>query len=50
LPINVTVSQLLKVGDQLLQVGGGARYWANDPDGAPTGWGARFTLTLLFPR
>jgi len=49
-PINFTVAQLLKVGGQLLQVGVGARYWANSPVGAPEGWGARLTLTLLFPR
>ncbi len=44
------VAQLLKIGDQILQVGVGARYWADGPAGAPSGWGARFTLTLLFPR
>lgn len=27
-PINFNVAQLLRVGDQLLQVGAGVRYWA----------------------
>jgi hypothetical protein len=49
-PINFNVAQLLRVGGQILQVGAGARYWAEGPAGAPTGWGMRFTLTLLFPR
>lgn len=49
-PINVSVSQLLRVGTQLFQVGVGARYWVDGPDGAPTGWGARLAVTLLFPR
>jgi hypothetical protein len=49
-PINFTVAQLLKLGGQLLQLGVGARYWADGPAGAPTGWGGRFTLTLLFPK
>jgi hypothetical protein len=44
------VAQLLRVGDQLLQVGGGVRYWATGSDMAPSGWGFRLTLTLLFPR
>jgi len=49
-PLNFSVSQLLRVGGQLLQVGVGARYWAEGPDRAPEGWGFRFTTTLLFPR
>lgn len=50
MPINFNVAQLLKVGDQLLQVGGGVRYWAAGGNTAPEGWGFRLTVTLLFPR
>lgn len=49
-PISFNVSQLLRLGDQLLQVGAGVRYWADSPDKGPSGWGVRFTLTFLFPR
>ena len=49
-PINASVSQVLKLGDQLLNVGGGVRYWADSPTSGPHGWGYRFTATLLFPR
>ncbi len=49
-PVNCSVSQLLRVGGQLLQVGVGARYWAEGSNAAPEGWGFRFTTTLLFPR
>ncbi|MCU0304423.1 MAG: hypothetical protein MUC56_10240 [Thermoanaerobaculales bacterium] len=49
-PVNLTVAQLLKIRSQLLQVGVGARYWAEGPELAPRGWGFRFTTTLLFPR
>ncbi|MCU0293992.1 MAG: hypothetical protein MUF10_18745, partial [Thermoanaerobaculaceae bacterium] len=49
-PLNCSVSQLLRVGGQLLQVGIGARYWAEGPELAPGGWGVRLTTTLLFPR
>jgi len=31
--------QLLKIGNQLIQVGGGVRYWADAPDAAED-WGA----------
>jgi len=49
-PINFNVAQLLRVGDQLLQVGGGVRYWAAGGNTAPQGWGFRLTVTLLFPK
>jgi penicillin-binding protein 1C len=49
-PINMSVSQILKFGDQLVQVGAGARYWADAPAGGPSGWGYRMTLTFLFPK
>lgn len=49
-PINAGVTQVLRLGDQLLSVGGFARYWADSPDHGPHGWGFRITVTLLFPR
>jgi hypothetical protein len=49
-PINVTVTQLLKIGEQRLTLQGGARYWADSPDSGAHGWGARFAVTFLFPK
>jgi hypothetical protein len=49
-PVNFSVSQLLKVGPQLLQVGAGVRYWLDGPDAGPEGWGLRLNLVLVFPR
>ena len=49
-PLNLTIAQLLRAGDQLVQVGGGIRYWVDAPDGGPEGWGFRFQVTLLFPK
>jgi hypothetical protein len=49
-PINLTVQQLLKVGNLPFQIGGGVRYWADSPDNGPEGWGARLQLTFLFPK
>jgi hypothetical protein len=48
-PINLTVQQLLKVGNQIFQIGGGVRYWAESSNNGPEGWGARLQLTFLFP-
>lgn len=49
-PVNLTVTQLLKIGGQPLTLQAGPRYWLDSPQDGPQGWGLRFTLTLLFPR
>jgi len=49
-PINLIASQILRIDQQLISVGGGVRYWAEAPDSGPHGWGLRLTVTLLFPR
>ena len=48
-PIHLIVKQMVKVGEQRLQLEAGARYWADSAPGGPHGWGARFTVTFLFP-
>jgi hypothetical protein len=48
-PLNASVSQLLKIGKQPIQLSLGARYYAEKPDGGPD-WGLRFAVTLLFPK
>jgi hypothetical protein len=48
-PINLTVAQLTRMGKQPVQIGIGARYYAEKPEGGPD-WGARLTLTFLFPK
>jgi hypothetical protein len=49
-PVNLTFSQMLRVKTQIIQVGVGARYWADSPPNGPEGWGGRVQLTLLFPK
>ncbi len=49
-PVNLSVSQMLKVGEQIFQIGGGIRYWLDSPDNGPEDWGARINLTFLFPK
>ena len=48
-PLNLFVSQLLKLGKLPIQFQLGGRYYAEKPDGGPD-WGLRFTVTLLFPK
>lgn len=48
-PINLTVTQLTKVGNQRISIGGGVKYYAEKPAGGPD-WGVRLVLTLLFPQ
>ena len=48
-PVNLVVSQLLKVGEQPVQAFIGARYYAETPANGPE-WGLRFGLTFLFPK
>jgi hypothetical protein len=48
-PLNATVTKVLKLGGQLVSVGGGARYYVTGPDTAPD-WGLRVIVTFLFPK
>jgi hypothetical protein len=48
-PINGTVSQLLKVGGHPVSLQLGYRYYADRPTGGPQ-WGWRFQVQLLYPR
>ena len=48
-PVNLVVSQIIKLKDQPVQFFVGGRYYAEAPDDGPE-WGIRFGFTLLFPR
>ncbi|MFI5340143.1 MAG: hypothetical protein ACHQ7N_09925 [Candidatus Methylomirabilales bacterium] len=49
MPLNLTVSQLLKLGKQPIQFQLGGRSYLDRPTGGPD-WGIRFGVTLLFPK
>jgi hypothetical protein len=49
-PINATATKVTKIGNQLVSVGAGVRYWADSTAVAPHGWGFRLVFTLLFPK
>jgi hypothetical protein len=48
-PLNLGLSQVLKLGGQLISVQGGVRAYVVSPTNGPD-WGLRLTLTLLFPK
>lgn len=48
-PFNVSYSKVMKWGDQLVSVSGGARVWIETPGKGPD-YGVRFGLTLLYPQ
>jgi hypothetical protein len=48
-PMNFTITQLLKIKGQPISVQLGYRYYVDGPDGGPK-WGLRFAVTFLFPQ
>ena len=49
-PVNLSVTQLFKIGSQIQQLQFGTRYWVDSPDTGAAGWGVRLTYTLVFPK
>lgn len=47
-PINVQLTQLVRLGQMPVSFQGGVRYYAAAPAEGPS-WGLRFTVTLVFP-
>jgi len=48
-PVNFQITKLLKIGDQPVSIGGGVRYWAENPTTGAHDFGARVLVTFLFP-
>ena len=48
-PLNASVSQLVKIGGAPVQFSLGMKYYAEAPHGGPD-WGVRFSVTFLFPK
>jgi len=49
-PINFAVTKVMKIGNQVMSIGGGVTYWAEAPEGGPEGFGVRLLLVLIFPK
>jgi len=50
IPVNAKISQVAKVGGQMVQFGANLRYWVDGPDSAPEGPGLTLDVTFLFPK
>jgi len=48
-PVNFLISQIVRLGPQVLQLQVGYRSYVTTPENGPN-WGLRFQLTLLFPK
>jgi len=49
-PINLAVTKVMKIGSQIVSVGGGMTYWAEAPENGPEGFGVRLLFTFIFPK
>jgi hypothetical protein len=49
-PVNATVSKIVKFGEMPVSLSVGARYYLSSVPGGPSGWGARASITFLFPK
>jgi Putative MetA-pathway of phenol degradation len=48
-PINLTLTKLIRLGGAAVSFGPGVRYWVEDPDSDAHGWAARFEVDLVLP-
>jgi len=48
-PVNLQITQLVKIGKMPVSFQVGGRYYVDKPSGGPD-WGLRFTVTLVFPK
>ena len=49
-PVNASVSKIVRLGPLPVSFVGGVRYWAEAPEGGPDGFGFRLGMTVLLPR
>ena len=49
-PLNLAVTQMFKLGNQIMSFQLGVRYWADSPANGAQGVGYRAALTFLFPK
>lgn len=49
-PVTAFVGRVVRIGGLPLQITGGPRYFASHFDNGPKGWGARLSITMVFPR
>lgn len=50
IPLNFQINRITKLGNQIIQVGGGLRYWLENSEQGPEGFGLRINLVFLYPQ
>ncbi|WP_448761299.1 transporter [Acinetobacter tandoii] len=50
IPINLSATKIVNLNGQLISVGGGVRYWADDTTGSAKEWGGRLIASFIFPK
>ncbi|MCJ8162065.1 transporter [Acinetobacter zhairhuonensis] len=50
IPINFTATKIVNFNGQLISLGGGIRYWAEDTTGSAKDWGGRLIASFIFPK
>lgn len=50
IPVNLMATKIVKLNDQLISVGGGVKYWAQDTDASPKDFGVRLIASFIFPK
>lgn len=49
-PVNFTIAKVVKFGEQPVQLTGGLRYLTDSAPNGPSGFGARFQVTFMYPK
>lgn len=49
IPLEFTANKFFEVGNYVMAVGGGPRYWIESPDSGPEGWGVNFSVYFFLP-
>lgn len=50
IPVNLMATKIVKLNGQLISVGGGVKYWAQDTDASPKDFGFRLIASFIFPK
>ena len=50
IPLEFTVNKFFEVGNMVMAVGGGLRYWIESPDSGPEGWGVNISVYFFLPK
>lgn len=50
IPVALTISKIIQIDKQLINVGAGVKYWIEDTDNSPKDFGIRLSASFIFPK